>query len=749
MLSTSRVRRSGSSVGSGGEGEEPQQQQHQHQHSQLPPPLQTTHHSHLQHHNIQQQLQQQLDASFEYSSAAAAPHPMNPSVNSLQNMAMSLNMGMSMDMEIHMQNMLSLSYPSMSSSTSAQDYPASMYALSRSHSMGHLHDTDDQEDPDWDSPNEFARRDLIDPDASMHPYNDRKARRRPSVSSITKRVKRGSEGGGDSKDPKFCLSDQISYADLITYAIAQTDDKRLKLQSIYTFLTSTFGYFRHNPAKRGWENSIRHNLSMKSKCRFRKIKEEEDSEKGCYWSLNPTQPFHSDSIDNAWDTAEKLEFWQGVLYYKLSPAQSAPGAPPLFPVLFSEDDRRFYPDMYTFDESGNFGKFKPNSAEPAGSAARNAAMFGQGSRFGAGFMRGVLPIPTPPYRNIMVQAPGEVLGVPPKSEKPASGSNGNGQPKKAPGASKKASKLAAAAVAAPSLASSVPLPANNAEEASRPRASADAETGDLTGPSLLRRRSDASSTTLGGLAGAWPTSSDDSEGHHDDDDDEEEDDDDDEFRGQPSARVPSWRHKSSHHESTLGREYEHDDKKQSRPRDQPNCSKENSGRNHSLGRDSDMYGTDSMMATDAPLHGDSSPARQRYRPENGNWIQFVYDSQMAASSFRGKDLHEQFSRMKGSYSHPSSLYHRSSSCMMNVEQDGREYGGDDSQQYLFDLFNDGGNDASSEEASLLFGDMEQHQGCGGLAPLINVSSLDIERLIADPTVATAGDAGSHGFQYFV
>ncbi|XP_029923434.1 forkhead box protein K1 [Myripristis murdjan] len=92
---------------------------------------------------------------------------------------------------------------------------------------------------------------------------------------------RGESAGSDS--PKDESKPPYSYAQLIVQAISSAPDRQLTLSGIYSHITKHYPYYR--TADKGWQNSIRHNLSLNRY--FLKVARSQDEPgKGSFWRVD-------------------------------------------------------------------------------------------------------------------------------------------------------------------------------------------------------------------------------------------------------------------------------------------------------------------------------------------------------------------------------------------------------------------------------------------------------------------------------
>jgi pSer/pThr/pTyr-binding forkhead associated (FHA) protein len=122
-----------------------------------------------------------------------------------------------------------------------------------------------------------------------------------------------------SNEASKAIKPPMSYATLIGQAILATSDEKLSLNGIYEWIKKNFSYYRH--IEPGWQNSIRHNLSLNPS--FLRVERENHAPgKGGLWYIAP------DKIDEHRQGGLKITSRGGARQQSSNPSSPAPKRSP-------------------------------------------------------------------------------------------------------------------------------------------------------------------------------------------------------------------------------------------------------------------------------------------------------------------------------------------------------------------------------------------------------------------------------------
>jgi hypothetical protein len=143
------------------------------------------------------------------------------------------------------------------------------------------------------------------------------------------------DDGSNTKPP-------FSYAHLIGMAILRAPNRRLTLAQIYKWISDTFQYYR-DTSEMGWQNSIRHNLSL-SKAFSKQERPKDDPGKGHYWRINPgfEQQFYK--VKTARRPTNPDNFMPAYPIELARPPTAASSSFPLPPTIVKSIDSSKFPE---------------------------------------------------------------------------------------------------------------------------------------------------------------------------------------------------------------------------------------------------------------------------------------------------------------------------------------------------------------------------------------------------------------------
>ncbi|CCF60157.1 hypothetical protein KAFR_0J00890 [Kazachstania africana CBS 2517] len=108
-----------------------------------------------------------------------------------------------------------------------------------------------------------------------------------------------------SRDENKTVKPPHSYATMITQAILSTEEGIISLADIYKFISKNYAYYRF--AKTGWQNSIRHNLSLNKA--FEKVpRKPNEPGKGMKWRIS--ENYQNDFIEK-WNSGDLSKIKRG------------------------------------------------------------------------------------------------------------------------------------------------------------------------------------------------------------------------------------------------------------------------------------------------------------------------------------------------------------------------------------------------------------------------------------------------------
>lgn len=128
-----------------------------------------------------------------------------------------------------------------------------------------------------------------------------------------------------------------SYAMLIGMAILRSPSRKLTLSQIYKWISDTFCFY--NPQDAGWQNSIRHNLSL-NKAFLKQERPKDDPGKGNYWAIEPGMEYlfmKDKSIRKPVGAGDNLQVMSTTVLEPAQPPMSTsfqePALPPQLPPM--------------------------------------------------------------------------------------------------------------------------------------------------------------------------------------------------------------------------------------------------------------------------------------------------------------------------------------------------------------------------------------------------------------------------------